>query len=85
MMKTRLRDSNVYLEGLGLTAQELKKINHIFVVACGTAYHAGLVGKYFIEKQIKSGKFTNADQVIDQALGQQISQFGILYLMHLPT
>jgi len=35
---------------LNLTTQEIKSLNKIFMVACGTAYHAGLIGKYFIEK-----------------------------------
>lgn len=36
--------------GVNFTPEELKSINRIFVVACGTAYHAGLVGKYVIEE-----------------------------------
>ena len=35
---------------LNWTADELKAINKIFIVACGTAYHAGIVGKYYLEK-----------------------------------
>ncbi|MCK5214030.1 MAG: glutamine--fructose-6-phosphate transaminase (isomerizing) [Candidatus Omnitrophica bacterium] len=50
MLKLRLKGSKVVLKEIGLKASELKGINHIFVVACGTAYHAGLAGKYFIEK-----------------------------------
>ncbi len=34
----------------GLTKEKLGNYNNIFVVACGTAMHAGLVGKYLIEK-----------------------------------
>lgn len=34
----------------GLTYEKLKNYNNIFVVACGTAMHAGLVGKYVIEQ-----------------------------------
>ncbi|MDO5402844.1 MAG: glutamine--fructose-6-phosphate transaminase (isomerizing) [Eubacteriales bacterium] len=33
-----------------ITAEELKNYNNIFIVACGTAMHAGMVGKYVIEK-----------------------------------
>ncbi len=33
-----------------LTKQEIKEIEKIHIVACGTAYHAGLVGKYVIER-----------------------------------
>jgi glucosamine--fructose-6-phosphate aminotransferase (isomerizing) len=35
--------------GVKITREELARVNRILVVACGTAYHAGLVGKYVIE------------------------------------
>jgi len=35
---------------LNWTSDELKAINKIFIVACGTAYHAGIVGKYYLEQ-----------------------------------
>ncbi len=35
---------------LNWTAEELKGIDKIFIVACGTAYHAGIVGKYYLEQ-----------------------------------
>jgi glucosamine--fructose-6-phosphate aminotransferase (isomerizing) len=35
---------------LKMTAADIRNINRIHIVACGTAYHAGLVGKYVIEK-----------------------------------
>lgn len=50
MIKARTKGRNISLEGLGLTQVQLRKINHIYIVACGTAYHAGMVGKYLIEK-----------------------------------
>ncbi len=40
----------VTLEEFGLAANDIKKIDKIFIVACGTSYHAGLVGKYIIEE-----------------------------------
>ena len=47
----RLDESGrVKLDGISLTLEDLKKFNKIYIVACGTAYHAGLVGKYAIEK-----------------------------------
>src|SRR5579885_1655993 len=36
--------------GVSLTADDFKKIDRILIVACGTAYHAGLVGKYILEE-----------------------------------
>ena len=50
MLKTRVEDGRVVLKGLGLTQKELRRVKHIMIVACGTAYHAGLVGRYCIEK-----------------------------------
>ncbi|MDP8267058.1 MAG: glutamine--fructose-6-phosphate transaminase (isomerizing) [Candidatus Aceula meridiana] len=50
MLSSRIKNKKVHLEGLSLTDKQLKGINHVFVVACGTAYHAGLVGKYVIEQ-----------------------------------
>lgn len=38
------------LEECGITLQNLREFNNIYVVACGTAMHAGMVGKYVIEK-----------------------------------
>jgi glucosamine--fructose-6-phosphate aminotransferase (isomerizing) len=43
-------DGKLNLEGLTITADELKQINQVVIVACGTAYHAGLVGKSLIER-----------------------------------
>ncbi len=47
----RLGDSGeIELDGINLTKEDIENIDHIYIVACGTAYHAGLVGKYAIEK-----------------------------------
>ncbi len=46
----RIQDGMPYLEESGLTMEMLKNYRRIFIVACGTAMHAGLVGKYIIEK-----------------------------------
>ncbi|WP_125153981.1 glutamine--fructose-6-phosphate transaminase (isomerizing) [Clostridium rectalis] len=40
----------ITLDEIKITREELENINKIYVVACGTAYHAGIVGKYVIEK-----------------------------------
>ncbi|MFH1453849.1 MAG: glutamine--fructose-6-phosphate transaminase (isomerizing) [Armatimonadota bacterium] len=50
----RLRgDMCVDLEHIKLNKNKLKKINRIFMSACGTAYHAALIGKYIIEEITK--------------------------------
>jgi len=40
----------IKIDNIKLTLEDLKNIDKIFIVACGTAYHAGMVGKYVIEK-----------------------------------
>jgi len=40
------------LGGLEIIEKELRKINRLIIVACGTAYHAGLVGEYMIEEYV---------------------------------
>jgi glucosamine--fructose-6-phosphate aminotransferase (isomerizing) len=46
----RVRHGHLVLEGLGMTEDELRKLRRIVVVACGTAYHAGVVARYAIEE-----------------------------------
>ncbi len=46
----RIRDGLPNLEECGITPAVLREFKHIHVVACGTAMHAGTVGKYVIEK-----------------------------------
>lgn len=40
----------ITLDKITLTKEQLGSINKVYIVACGTAYHAGMVGKYVIEK-----------------------------------
>lgn len=42
--------NNIKLDGISLIREDLEQFSKIYIVACGTAYHAGLVGKYIIEK-----------------------------------
>lgn len=46
----RIIDGKVVLDKISITADELTSLEKIYIVACGTAYHAGVVGKYLIEK-----------------------------------
>ncbi|GAB6099917.1 glutamine--fructose-6-phosphate transaminase (isomerizing) [Halanaerocella petrolearia] len=46
----RLDSTDISLDDVDLTAEELNSYDRIQVVACGTAYNSGLVGKYAIEK-----------------------------------
>jgi len=49
-MASRIVDGRVNLNDLNITREQLKKAGKIIIIACGTAYHAGVVGKYVIEK-----------------------------------
>lgn len=49
----RIKDGKIVLDDIKLTAEDLKNIDKVYIVACGTAYHAGVVGKYIIEKMAK--------------------------------
>src|SRR5919202_12074 len=46
----RVRHGELVLENLGLTEMEVRNLRRIVVVACGTAYHAGVVGRYILEE-----------------------------------
>jgi len=50
-MSSRLAkdDSHIILDELKWTKHEVAAIKKVVIVACGTAYHAGIVGKYYIE------------------------------------
>jgi glutamine---fructose-6-phosphate transaminase (isomerizing) len=46
----RVRHGHLVLDGLGMSEEELRELKRIVIVACGTAYHAGVVGRYAIEE-----------------------------------
>ena len=46
-------NKNINFDDAGLTKEYLEGVRSIYIVACGTAYHAGLVGKYIIEKKTR--------------------------------
>jgi glutamine---fructose-6-phosphate transaminase (isomerizing) len=46
----RVRHGTLVLEGLGMTDEEARDLRRIVLVACGTAYHACVVGRYVIEE-----------------------------------
>ena len=77
-------DGKVRLDGISLTKEDLENTSHIYIVACGTAYHAGLVGKAAIEKMTRipvevdvASEFRYRDPIIDDhTLFIAISQSG---------
>jgi glucosamine--fructose-6-phosphate aminotransferase (isomerizing) len=46
----RTRHGTLVLEGLGMDDQALRDLRRIVILACGTAYHAGVVGRYVLEE-----------------------------------
>ena len=74
----------IKLDGISLTREELDRFSKIYIVACGTAYHAGLVGKTIIEKFAKipvevdvASEFRYRDPLVDgNTLFIAISQSG---------
>lgn len=52
-MTGRLEEQQVVLREFNLSAEEVKDLHKVFIVACGTAWHAGLVGKTLIERWVR--------------------------------
>ena len=83
-MSGRLEDDRVVLQEVDLSATELAKINKVFIIACGTASHAGLVGKNLIERWARipvevdiASEFRYRSPIIDEhTLVLVISQSG---------
>ena len=46
----RIRHGRLELDGLGLDPEELRNLRRVVIVACGTAYHSGVVARYAIEE-----------------------------------
>ncbi len=47
------RDGSIDLDGIELTPEYIASLDGIDIIGCGSAYHAGVVGKYFIEKHAR--------------------------------
>lgn len=45
----RVKENDIVIEELGMSDEEIRKIKKIMIVACGSAYHAGVTSKYVIE------------------------------------
>ena len=84
MLDLRLKKGRLNLEGLALTEKALRNFRKIVIVACGTAYHAGLVGKYALEEIARvsvevdtSSEFRYRNPIVDKkTLIIAISQSG---------
>jgi glucosamine--fructose-6-phosphate aminotransferase (isomerizing) len=78
------RDGRIVLDEQRLSDQELRDVEKVFVVACGSAYHSGLVAKYAIEHWTRlpvevelASEFRYRDPVLDRStLVVAVSQSG---------
>ena len=66
-------NKKINFEDAGPTKEYLEGVSNVYIVACGTAYHAGLVGKYIIEKKTRikvdvelASEFRYRNPVIDE-------------------
>lgn len=84
-LNKRLKDDGeINLDGISMTKEDINNFNKIYIVACGTAYHAGLVGKAAIEKMARipvevdvASEFRYRDPFVDEnTLFIAISQSG---------
>jgi len=77
-------EGDVYLEDLSMTDAELKGVGRICIIACGTSWHAALVGKFLIEEHCRlpvevdiASEFRYRNPVVDEkTLVILISQSG---------
>ena len=80
----RIRDGEIVLEGLSLSPEQIRDIRNIHIIACGSSYHVGMVGKYNLEKLLRipvevtvASEFRYMDPIVDgRTLAIVISQSG---------
>ena len=80
----RIKDGQVYLEDFGLTDDYIREIQKIYIVACGSSYHVGMVGKYNLERLLRrpvevalASEFRYREPIVDgHTLVLVISQSG---------
>ena len=80
----RLRGGEVVFDDLKLTPEKIRGFDRIFIVACGSSYHVGMVGKYNLEHLLRrnvevalASEFRYSDPIVDdKTLVIIISQSG---------
>lgn len=84
ILKNRVNESEFNLDNANFTKEELENFDTIYITACGTALHAGLVGKFLIQKYLGirvvdeiASEFMNIDPIVNEkTLVIVISQSG---------
>lgn len=80
----RIRDGRVVLDDVSMTAEYVRSISRIFIIACGSSYHVGMVSKYNWERLLRrpvqvelASEFRYSDPLVDEhTLVIVISQSG---------
>ena len=80
----RIRDGRVVFDDLKLPVEKMREFTRIFIVACGSSYHVGMIGKYNLEHLLRrnvevvlASEFRYSDPIVDdKSLVIVISQSG---------
>lgn len=80
----RVHDGRIVLDDVTLAAEELEEVSRIFIIACGSSYHVGVVSKYNWERLLRrpvevslASEFRYSDPLVDEkSLVIVISQSG---------
>ncbi len=80
----RIKDNDIVIEELNMTDEKIRAVSKIHIVACGSAYHAGVTGKYVIEGLARipvevdlASEFRYRDPILEEgAMVVVISQSG---------
>ena len=80
----RIKDGRVVLDDIDLSADYVKNISKFYIIACGSSYHVGMVGKYVLEKTLRkpvevalASEFRYCSPIVDEnTLVIVISQSG---------
>ena len=83
-LSPRIHDGRIVFEGMKLSDEALRGIHRISIIACGSSYHVGVIGKYNIEKLTRipvevslASEFRYSDPILDdKTLCIVISQSG---------
>ena len=80
----RIKDGRVIFDDLKLPVEKMREFTRIFIVACGSSYHVGMIGKYNLEHLLRrnvevvlASEFRDSDPIVDdKSLVVVISQSG---------